>query len=288
MKRMMMMVWAILLTLPTFAGWRNTMLRIREERGRTISVTIDGRKYNKINRTLTIGDLPAGLHQIKVFAYNTNGHGYRNGLLIYQGQIRTNPGKIYYCTVFDNTLDIEENCCIDDYGRWNDNPNWDTWDDSRSVWNNNQQWQNNRPYDERDNRDYYQNWNNRDDNDRWNNRPNNQPDYRDNAYRDQNWNNYNGVMSTGRYQSLIEQIRKSSFESSKENVAKVAVRDNQLTVEQMKGIVAEFSFESTKLNFIKSNYQHLVDKKNVYMIFDVFTFQSSKDELTEFLDRQPR
>ena len=30
----------------------------------------------------------------------------------------------------------------------------------------------------------------------------------------------------------------------------------------------------------------VADKKNVYILYDVFTFQSSKDDLTEFLNRQ--
>lgn len=262
------------------------MIRIREERGRTLSVTIDGRRFDKINRTLTIGDLPAGMHSIKVFSLNSNGHGYRNGILIYQGKIMTKPGKIYYCTVSNNQIDIEENCCIDNYGNWNNNDNWDTWNDDRNCWNNNQQWHNDRDHNDRDDRDYNHTWNNKDDNDNWNNNSNSRPDDRNNNYDDNNWNSYRGIMSTGRFESLIEQIRKTSFESSKVNVAKQALKDNTISVSQLKGIVNEFTFESSKLDFIKSSYSKIADKKNIFMINDVFTFQSSKDELSEFLNNQ--
>jgi hypothetical protein len=93
-------------------------------------------------------------------------------------------------------------------------------------------------------------------------------------------------MSTGRFNSLIEQIRSASFESTKINIAKQAIKDNVITVFQLKGILKEFSFESNKLDFIKSSYSKVADKKNIYILYDVFTFQSSKDDLTEFLNRQ--
>jgi len=286
MKRIITVVLFLVFALPSFASWRNCMLRIRDSRGRSLSISVDGKRYNNIRKTLSVGNIAPGWHKIKIFSYVSNGYGYREGTLIYQGRIFTKPSMIYYCTVSKNLIDIEENCCIDDYGHWNNNDNWDSWNDSRQEWNNNQQWHNDRDRNNLDDRDYNHTWSIHNDNNDWNNYPNNRPDQVEIRYEDNNWNSYNGTMSTGRFNSLIEQIRSASFESTKINIAKQAVKDNVITVFQLKGILKEFSFESNKLDFIKSSYSKVADKKNIYILYDVFTFQSSKDDLTEFLNRQ--
>lgn len=239
----------------TFAqNWNKALLRIREERGRAISVSVDGRRINKMGRSLTVNDLAPGRHMIKVHLYNSNGHGYTNSILIYQGDIMVKPGRIYYCTVSRKAMDIEENCCIDNYGHWNNNDDWQQWEDVDDSWNNNQQW----------NHDHHNNYN------------------------DNTWDDHSGVMSIGRFDLLVQQVRKASFESSKVNVASQALRNNRITTSQMISLLNEFSFESTKLKFAKDYYRVVVDRRNYFMINDVFTFQSSKDDLTDFLNTQER
>lgn len=281
MKKIFLFVLVLIAQLTTNASYRNSMLRIREYRGRTISVTIDGKRFNKMARNLTIGDLPAGFHTISVFVYNSNGHGYRNGILAYKGNIKTKPGNIYYCSVDRMSMEVEENCCIDDYGYWNNNDNWDNWDEDNQCWNNNRNWKND-PTRKKQN-EYYNSWNRINDNENW--KHNEQERYNDD-YNDRNWNNYSGVMTTGGYNQLIDQIRKASFESSKVSVANTALRNNRISVAQLVGILNEFSFESTRLDFAKSSYRYVADKRNYFQVNDVFTFQSSKDDLNEFLQKQ--
>ncbi|MBK9481038.1 MAG: DUF4476 domain-containing protein [Bacteroidetes bacterium] len=256
MKKLLLLL-LIIANFSAFAGWNKGMLRIREERGRTISVSIDAIRINKIGRTLTIPNVSVGKHMIKVFAYNSNGYGYRNGMMIYQGMIMVKPGSIYYCSVFEKGMEIEENCCIDDYGHWNNNDNWENWDEDMKAWNNNQRW-------------------NQQDN-HWNHDNNN--------YEDNNWENYRGALSIGRYNQLIDQVRKTTFESSKITLLNSMLRNTKLTVAQLMGILKELTFESTKLQFAKDNYNKLVDPRNAFLINDLFTFQSSKDDFLEFIDR---
>lgn len=63
------------------------------------------------------------------------------------------------------------------------------------------------------------------------------------------------------------------------------LRNTKLTVAQLMGILKELTFESTKLQFAKDNYNKLVDPRNAFLINDLFTFQSSKDDFLEFIDR---
>jgi hypothetical protein len=279
----------IINTTNSFADHNSAMLRIREDRGHALSITINGRKYPKIARNLTVGDLPIGMHRIKIFKYNSNGHGFSNGRLIYQGDIRVKPSRIYYITAMNGSIDVEENCCLDDYGHWNNNDNWENWDDERNCWNNNRNWnrENSNPNNPNWNNDHDNDWNNDNSNDNWN--KNNKDNWKrndHNDYNDPNWNGYEGGMSSGRFEQVLQQVRKSSFESSKLSIANQAIRDNKITVAQMVSLLNEFNFENTKLQFAKDNYRRVVDPKNYFLVNDVFTFESSKEDLNNFLSSQ--
>ncbi|MBK8684910.1 MAG: hypothetical protein IPN26_07860 [Bacteroidetes bacterium] len=47
MKKLFLFLSILLIQLSALAGWNRSMLRIREDRGRTISVSVDGRRYQK-------------------------------------------------------------------------------------------------------------------------------------------------------------------------------------------------------------------------------------------------
>ncbi len=261
MKKIILVAMILASGIQSFASWKSAMLRIKHEMGRSISISVDDRKYAKIGRALTVGDLPPGNHRIKIYKYNSNGYGYTNGILIYQGILNLRPGRIYYGIVSnDGNIDLEENCCIDDYGHWNNNDNWD-----------NVEQMNDAPYHEHED-----NWNN---NHGWN-----QQNHHD-SHTENGWGSFNGQMSEGRFAQLIGQIQKASFETSKASIANQALKTNKISCQQLLRIMSEFSFESTKLQFAKDAYKNVTDRNNYYLINDAFTFQSSKDDLLEFLDR---
>lgn len=261
MKQLILFTFILLLANSVFAHSNKALLRIRENRGRTVSVSIDGKRFNKMAKTLTVGDIPAGNHVLQVFVYNNNGHGYTAGREIYQGKVSIEPGKIYYMTVRNGRLDVEENCCIDDYGYWNNNDNWDDWNSETKSWNNNNNWNNS-------------NYSNRNSRGRINNQ------------KSGSWDSYHGILSQSSYQELLNQIKNSSFESSKVTTANAGLKNNIITVEQLIGILNLFSFESTKLDFAKTNYKIVADKQNFMQVNNLFVFQSSKDDLNEFLNMQ--
>jgi hypothetical protein len=49
------------------------------------------------------------------------------------------------------------------------------------------------------------------------------------------------------------------------------------------GILQLFTFEDNKLELAKFAYDYCIDRENYYRVNDVFTFSSSKDELSRFL-----
>ena len=86
-------------------------------------------------------------------------------------------------------------------------------------------------------------------------------------------------MNPAQFEQLERIINRATFESTKESIAKQALYRNLLTSAQLREILEKFSFESTKLNFAKYAYGQVVDKQNIFLIYDAFTFDSSVRQL---------
>ena len=91
-------------------------------------------------------------------------------------------------------------------------------------------------------------------------------------------------MSAENFAALKTSINAQSFDSSKLNVAKQAINSNNLTAAQVKELVGLFSFESSKLEIAKYAYGRTVDRNNYYQVSDAFTFSSSVDELSGYIN----
>lgn len=241
-----------------------SILKIRDIEGSIISVDIDGRNYSRTGRVIRFEDITPGFHNFDIYRITRTRNGNVRGRLIFQGNIRIRPGRIYYATVDDyERLDIQSK--ILDNNDWvNNNNNWME-DRDRDMY---------RPYRSDDNYD------------------DDEEDYdlkirdreRDNHdYNNNNWNHFDGEMSTARFQALVNEVRNTSFESSKLNVIRGAMAQNKLSSNQLLSLLQEFSFESSKLDLAKELYPKIVDRENLYTINSAFSFQSSKDTWSEFL-----
>jgi hypothetical protein len=56
-----------------------------------------------------------------------------------------------------------------------------------------------------------------------------------------------------------------------------------MTVSQIAQICRQFSFENNRLELAKFAYPFCVEKHKYYMLNEVFTYDSSKQELNEYL-----
>ena len=74
-----------------------------------------------------------------------------------------------------------------------------------------------------------------------------------------------------------------SFDSSRLKLAKQIIMSNPMSVNQIMDICKLFSFESNKLDFAKFAYRHCTDKNRYFMLNDVFSFESSKRELRDYI-----
>ena len=102
MKRILMLIMAALFLSPSlFAGENNrSTLRIRLSDGSPLLVTINGRDFKKIGRSITIGDLPGKRQEVEVYKYRMYADGKGGKAeLAFSGKIKIEKGNTYDCVV---------------------------------------------------------------------------------------------------------------------------------------------------------------------------------------------
>lgn len=93
-------------------------------------------------------------------------------------------------------------------------------------------------------------------------------------------------MESNDFESAKRSISAKDFEDSKLTIAKQVIRNNCLVADQVREIMGLFDFESTKLDFAKFAYHYTYDLGNYFKVNDAFDFESSIDELNEYINAQ--
>jgi hypothetical protein len=106
------------------------------------------------------------------------------------------------------------------------------------------------------------------------------------GYGNSGWNTPPGIypMSAGDFANLRSSLRAQSFDSSKLTITEQALAMNHLSSAQVLELMKEFSFESTRLDFAKFAYGRTVDRNNYYIVNNGFTFSSTIDELSDYIN----
>ncbi len=105
-------------------------------------------------------------------------------------------------------------------------------------------------------------------------------DYR----RDDNWNN--AAMSNRSFNGLMNTLRKEPFDDNRMNMIKQSIMDNNyFTVDQVKQLATLFTFDDKRLEVAKYAYRNTVNKGDYVQLYEVFTFNRSKDELADYIRR---
>lgn len=88
------------------------------------------------------------------------------------------------------------------------------------------------------------------------------------------------------YDTLKATIKKIDFVEKKKGTAEDIIKKNKcFTAVQIKGIVALFDFDKTKLSIAKFAYDYCSDKENYYLVGDAFTFSAAKNELINYINK---
>ena len=250
-----------------------------------IRVVIDGHhRFESRNNFMRIRNIDGGSHRVKIYRQKQ-----RNGVfgnfgnrfeLVYNNSIRVRKG-------------MNINISIDRYGRasvyesrangygngrndrgWRNGTERDRDLRNERDMDDDRDWDRNNDFDfgmDRNSGDYDMNdkdvdWDNRDRNDR------NYDDY-----------GYNRAMSDIDFSRVMESIQKEWYEGNKQKSASQIISTNFFTSSQVRQMLQLFSFENTKLELAKQAYGKTVDRGNYYVVNDVFSFSSSKDELNRYI-----
>ncbi|MBL7929048.1 MAG: DUF4476 domain-containing protein [Bacteroidia bacterium] len=92
-------------------------------------------------------------------------------------------------------------------------------------------------------------------------------------------------LSPGEFSDLKSSIASKSFEDSKMTIAKQVVGNTCLLTSQVKELMLLFTFEESRLDIAKFAYGRTYDIGNYYKVNDAFTFESSIDELNQYISR---
>lgn len=91
-------------------------------------------------------------------------------------------------------------------------------------------------------------------------------------------------MAPGDFSSALQTIKGSSFDDTKLSTAKTIVSSNNcVSTDQVIAICKLFSFEDNKVEFAKYAYDFTTDRKNYFKVANIFTFDSNKTELNDFI-----
>ena len=108
---------------------------------------------------------------------------------------------------------------------------------------------------------------------------------------DEDWGDNDGYevgdskrpMDKNNFLDLKQSIAIESFQDSKLKIAKQFVSVNYFTATQIKELAGLFSFEDDRLNFAKFAYDYTVDKRNYFVVNDVFSYSASKETLMDYI-----
>uniref|UniRef100_UPI00404A4E8B DUF4476 domain-containing protein n=3 Tax=Flavobacterium sp. TaxID=239 RepID=UPI00404A4E8B len=92
------------------------------------------------------------------------------------------------------------------------------------------------------------------------------------------------AMAAASFQAAKNSINKQTFADTKMKTAKQILNANCMSVSQIVEIMNLFSFEENKLDFAKTAYAKCTNKGEYFMVNDAFTFSTSTDELTEYIE----
>ncbi|ANE50369.1 DUF4476 domain-containing protein [Flavisolibacter tropicus] len=96
-------------------------------------------------------------------------------------------------------------------------------------------------------------------------------------------NKYNQAMSESAFNQFLQQVKTQWFNNGKMNTAKDGLSRNYFATSQVRQVLQLFSSENDKLELAKLAYRNTVDQRSYYQLYDVFSFQSTKDELDRYI-----
>jgi len=92
------------------------------------------------------------------------------------------------------------------------------------------------------------------------------------------------AMAGGDFAEAVKSIESKSFEDTKVTTANQVLKGNCLSTDQIKKVMELMTFEESKINFAKAAHDRCPDPQNYWKLNDAFTFESSIDDLNDYIN----
>lgn len=248
----MVLALSLLLSITAAIAQRSdrSTLRIRLSDGGPLTVTINGRDFKKIGRSITIADIPRKRQYLQVYRYRpyADGNGGK-AELVYSGNIKVQKGATYDCIVDlgSRKFRMKEVASLQPLAQ---RPAFDP------------------------NRD----------------QPLQQDSQDETATADNSGNNEEVNLEmppdrtvSARLQPLKTTMDKTDADSKKLAEARKFINSNPVTSAEVKSIAGWIFFDDNRLTFVKAAYTRVSDKENFTTVSDAFTLPDSKKDFDNFL-----
>lgn len=118
-------------------------------------------------------------------------------------------------------------------------------------------------------------------------RPRPRPDYpnRGDYYRDDICPD---LLAGGEFERFFNALANRPFDDDKLTLARQVLGQSTIYAEDLKRVMQQFSFDNRKLELAKFAYRNVCDRRNFYLVYDAFTFDSSARELERYINELAR
>lgn len=114
---------------------------------------------------------------------------------------------------------------------------------------------------------------------------NNQGGYNGNNTGNNQNNYYRNVMNNSTFNTFLQVLKSTKFSDDKISVIKQQLRNYLMTSEQIKVVLETFTMDSDRLTAAKLAYNRCVDPNNYFVVYPSFRYQSSAQELRDYISR---
>lgn len=93
-------------------------------------------------------------------------------------------------------------------------------------------------------------------------------------------------MGQNQFNNLFHTLQNESFDSGKLSILEPVLATNYFSSAQVLDLMSLFSFDSGKLKVAKMGYRNTIDKGNYFVVNNGFSFSSSKQKLSQYIQSQ--
>jgi hypothetical protein len=96
------------------------------------------------------------------------------------------------------------------------------------------------------------------------------------------------LLAGAEFDRFFNTLASRPFDDDKLMLAKQVIGQSTIYAEDLKRVMKQFSFDNRKSELAKFAYNNVCDRRNFYLVYDAFTFDSSARELERYINELAR